>query len=293
MRARNIKPGLFKNEILGTSDPLLTILFEGLWCLADKSGRLEDRPARIKAEVFPYREGLDINRYLTDLERLGFVQRYVIERMNYIQVLKFDEHQHPHHTEKRSKIPPPPPHKPLGDNDNGYLTVKEPEINRHTPSDSLIPDSLIPDSRSCSGSMFSNGELTVKTSVKQKTRNNRKTQPSIEEWIENLRKDPTYSHVDIDTEIGKMKQWLSLPKNQKRKLTPQFLLNWINKIEKPLGGSYVATTAGNISIPKTFREIDDERERKARRQFLLLGEKQDDQDPDHPSILDLGEEDPF
>jgi hypothetical protein len=55
MRARNLKPGLFKNELLGEANPLLTILFEGLWCLSDREGRLEDRPLRFCAEIFPYR----------------------------------------------------------------------------------------------------------------------------------------------------------------------------------------------------------------------------------------------
>lgn len=137
MRARNIKPGFFKNEILGQADPVLSLLFAGLWCLADKAGRLEDRPLRIRAELFPYRDGLDINRYLTELERLGFIQRYVVNEITVIQVLKFEDHQHPHHTERESELP---------ENTNGcLLTVKEPLINRHTPSDSLIPDSLIPE----------------------------------------------------------------------------------------------------------------------------------------------------
>ncbi len=67
MRARNIKPGFFKNEHLGTADPIVALLFEGLWLLADRDGRLEDRPLRIKAEIFPYREGLDINGSLTQV----------------------------------------------------------------------------------------------------------------------------------------------------------------------------------------------------------------------------------
>lgn len=50
-RSRNIKPGLFKNEVLGVADPIYTILFQGLWVLADREGRLEDRPMRIKAET--------------------------------------------------------------------------------------------------------------------------------------------------------------------------------------------------------------------------------------------------
>ena len=41
-RARNIKPALFKNEILGVADPLCTLTFQGLWMLADRDGRLEN-----------------------------------------------------------------------------------------------------------------------------------------------------------------------------------------------------------------------------------------------------------
>ena len=49
-RARNIKPGFFLNEELGVLPPLVRILFAGLWCIADRDGRLEDRPKRIKME---------------------------------------------------------------------------------------------------------------------------------------------------------------------------------------------------------------------------------------------------
>ena len=66
-RARNIKPSVFTNELLGTLAPEVTLLFMGLWCLADKDGILEDRPLRIKAEIFPYRDNLDVNGYLTVL----------------------------------------------------------------------------------------------------------------------------------------------------------------------------------------------------------------------------------
>ena len=137
MRSRNIKPGFFKNEILGQADPLLGILFAGLWCIADKEGRLEDRPLRIKAEVFPYRDGLDINRYLTDLSRLGFILRYQVDGKPLIQVLKFKDHQNPHHTEKASE---------LVEYTIGCLVTVDSRLdNGGNPADSLIPDSLIPD----------------------------------------------------------------------------------------------------------------------------------------------------
>ena len=137
-RARNIKPSLFKNEILGVADPLLTILFEGLWCLADREGRLEDRPLRIKAEIFPYRENLDINRYLTELHTLGFIVRYAIDGLSLIYIINFNKHQNPHKTERDSELP--------GYSDSCEISVKDTLNNGTRPADSLLPltDSLNP-----------------------------------------------------------------------------------------------------------------------------------------------------
>lgn len=107
-RARNIKPGLFKNEVLGVADPIYTLLFEGLWVLADREGRLEDRPLRIKAEIFPYREGLDIPSMLSWLERAGFIRRYLANGLGLIQIVQFAKHQSPHKNEVPSEHPAPP-----------------------------------------------------------------------------------------------------------------------------------------------------------------------------------------
>ncbi len=147
-RARNIKPGVFTNELLGTLPAEITILFIGLWCLADRDGILEDRPLRIKAEIFPYRENIDINGYLTVMERSGFIQRYSSGGKAYIFVIEFVKHQSPHHTEKAKGYPKPPEIKdklqsPL---DNGETLVPSRSDSLiHGFTDSLIPDSLIAD----------------------------------------------------------------------------------------------------------------------------------------------------
>jgi hypothetical protein len=145
-RARNIKPALFKNELLGVADPLLTLLFLSLWTLADKEGRLEDRPLRIKAETFPYRDGLDVNGYLTELQRLGFIVRYLVGDLALIQVVNFKKHQTPHNTEKPSTLPPVESGTLAGCALQGAF-VKSPLSNSEN-IDALPPDSLvlIPDS---------------------------------------------------------------------------------------------------------------------------------------------------
>ena len=104
-RSRNIKPSLFKNELLGVADPYVTLLFSGLWMLADREGRLEDRPLKIKGEIFPHREGLDVNVYLTELYTLGFIRRYVVGDVAIIHILNFNKHQHPHRSERPSVLP--------------------------------------------------------------------------------------------------------------------------------------------------------------------------------------------
>lgn len=106
-RARNIKPGFFKNEVLGVADPLYSLLFEGLWLLADRAGRLEDRPLRIKAEIFPYRDNISINDMLNWLQANGFIRRYVADGKACILVLEFVKHQNPHKNEPESTLPEP------------------------------------------------------------------------------------------------------------------------------------------------------------------------------------------
>lgn len=148
MRARNIKPGICDNEILGTADLVYTVLFERLWMMADREGRLEDRPARIKAKAFPYRDGLDCEPLLLWLHDHGFILRYSVDGRRYIQIVKFSDHQRPHSNEAKSVIPPPSAVEQSKANrtcDHGEPPL--PPKQEALRSDSLIPDSLIPDSQ--------------------------------------------------------------------------------------------------------------------------------------------------
>ena len=105
-RARLLKPGFFANDKLGELPPVARLLFQGLWCIADREGRLEDRPKRIKAEVLPYDRG-DPDRLLDLLADAGFIERYGVAGSNYIQISAFTKHQHPHPNEPGSALPPP------------------------------------------------------------------------------------------------------------------------------------------------------------------------------------------
>lgn len=104
-RARNIKPSFFINEEMVELAFEVRLLFIGLWTLADREGRLEDKPKKIKMAIFPA-DNVDVNSGLDSLQKSGFIVRYKFEECQYIQILAFNKHQHPHKDEKESLIPP-------------------------------------------------------------------------------------------------------------------------------------------------------------------------------------------
>lgn len=135
MRARNLKPGFFTNEELVELPFEARLLFAGLWCMADREGRLQDRPKRVKIEIFPA-DDVDVDKCLVALATRKLILRYVIDGTQYIQIVNFHKHQHPHKTEKPSVIPAPL--------NNGALTVVAPLANGSRPAESLL---LNPESR--------------------------------------------------------------------------------------------------------------------------------------------------
>lgn len=166
-RARNIKPGFFKNEDLAECTSWARLCFAVLWTLADREGRLEDRPKRIKGDLFAY-DSIEVDPLLCELASFGFILRYQVEAQRYIQITAFLKHQNPHHKEQPSIIPSPEKSPGLG----GHGTDGKPEASgpcneakapgkpqaspgldgdecaKHGGETVLIPDSLllIPDS---------------------------------------------------------------------------------------------------------------------------------------------------
>lgn len=166
-RARNIKPSIMDNEDLSDLEPLTRLLFVFLWMLADREGRLEDRPKRIAAQALPYDRSANVDEMLKDLTEGGFIHRYEVGDHKVIQIVSFAKHQTPHGTEKDSVLPDESGlfrvHKrqtngyatgeftlvnslnsPQEQSDDSSLTVKKQKQNTLIP-DSLIPDSPIPE----------------------------------------------------------------------------------------------------------------------------------------------------
>ena len=78
MRTRNIKPGFYENEDLLECSVWARLIFPGLWMMADKAGRLEDRPRKIKIKLLPCDNG-NVDDLLEELETHGFIRPYSVD----------------------------------------------------------------------------------------------------------------------------------------------------------------------------------------------------------------------
>ena len=107
-RIRSIKPSFFLDSELATLSPMARLFFIGLWCLADREGRLKDKPMELGVQLIPY----DMTKskpeaLLKELEG-RFVGRYEANGSRFIVVRGFQKHQRPANSEPPSECPAPP-----------------------------------------------------------------------------------------------------------------------------------------------------------------------------------------
>ncbi|EPX3860864.1 hypothetical protein ACWY7A_000032 [Acinetobacter baumannii] len=103
-RARNIKPSFFMNEDIIELPYEARLLFIGLWTLADREGRLENRPKKIKMSLFPA-DDINVAEQLENISKFGFIELYNADGIDVIQIVNFVKHQTPHSLEKDSELP--------------------------------------------------------------------------------------------------------------------------------------------------------------------------------------------
>lgn len=103
-RSRVIHPAFFHDAELVATSPTARLLFIGLWTLADRAGRLQDRPPSIKLAVLPG-DDVDVDGLLNELVQAGCIRRYRTDGMALIDIPAFAKYQHIHHREAESALP--------------------------------------------------------------------------------------------------------------------------------------------------------------------------------------------
>jgi hypothetical protein len=243
MRARLIRPEFFTDSKVCKLPLAVRILFQGLWCLADREGKLVDQPEDIKFRVMPA-DDLDIDQALQLLEQRGFIQRYAAENMQCIAIKNFLKHQAPHHTEKKSVLPELP-----------ALTVSSPLRNRE-PQDiskmliygSSTCTSIDIEDRGCRGeetltvsSPLSNREFTVKAKTPSKTPRVKTTSKSKPEPLPLW---PGCEHFRMDAHGYELaRQWYA-----KERLPETLLPHAIKEVDSWLGTTTKTAKAACTAI---------------------------------------------
>lgn len=114
-RARLLKAEFFEDEKLNALPFGARLLYEALWCLADREGRLEDRPTRVAAFAFPPmgHEKLQaqarraVPAWIDALVDADCLQRYEVDGEPYLLIRKWEKHQRVHPNEPKSSLPQP------------------------------------------------------------------------------------------------------------------------------------------------------------------------------------------
>jgi len=229
-RTRSIKPSFFKNEYLAECEPMARLLFIGLWTLADSQGRMEFRPMRIKAEVFPY-ENCDILGLLKQLADKGFVRAYESGDVKVLEIPTFGDHQRCHPDERDEGLPPA---------DESAETIVFPEPNAKPGNPTLEPGNP-PASCAFNPSTFNPSSSTAPTNPATRSRSKpadplRWTADSGWEGItdaDHAEWSQAYPAADLPVELAKAHQWLKAnPKKARKSNWRRWLTTvWLTKCQ--------------------------------------------------------------
>lgn len=248
-RTRSIKPSFFKNEYLAECDPMARLLFVGLWTLADRDGRLELRPMRIKAELFPY-ENCDIMGLLKQLADRGFVRAYESGDIKVLEIPKFGEHQRCHPDERAEGLPSP---------DESAATAVFPEQNAkpgnaaHEPGNFpancalyLIPSSLNPSTGSAPSKPAPRSRAKPADPLRWSAESGWEgiTDADHAEWLQ------AYPAADLPVELQKAHLWLiANPKKARKSNWRRWLTTtWLSRCQDR-GGTHREAARPATSTP--------------------------------------------
>lgn len=222
-RARDLKPGFFKNPELVELPFEYRILFEGLWCLADREGRLEDRAKRIRMEIFPA-DDVDCEAGLHALAGKRLIVRYEVEGNAFIWIPAFLKHQHPHPREVASVIPAYPGASSAPVQENLFSAEAPPRTGAESSKGVASP----------AGSSFPSGSsIPSSTSVeKLASRLPAEWKPSDELFAWAMQ-ETHWPHERIEREVEKFRDyWTAKPGKDGRKT--DWAATWRNWIRKAM-----------------------------------------------------------
>lgn len=232
-RIRTIKPEFFDDIKLSEVSAFARLTFVGLWTQADREGRLEYEPKRLRVRILPF-DAVDFHALIEELITAGVVSLYDTDRCKVLQVKGFSKHQRPHPKEPVSELPafavaehvqavkkngePFKGHdEPVrkGREGNGRRKIAPPSTTTEPPADAV---------------------LTFPTIGQIKTWH--LTQEQIESWAD------AYPGMDVLAEARRALVWVLANQKKTAGGMGSFLVRWLNKSANGprTGGAAAAAT---------------------------------------------------
>lgn len=218
-------PNRMIRESCRTSDTLNQLsaeaerLFWRLTTVADDYGRFEADPRVVLAQCFPLKVGLlkveAVSKWFAELVACSLVRTYVSGCKQLAFFPTWEKHQYVR--AKTSKYPAP----------------ADANICSQTPTDS--PVVVVTERHGSTEKHEKHGGGPVVMSDDQ--------------FLTSLRSNPAYHGIDLDQELAKMDAWLSTPKARGRKKSRQFIVNWLNRVDRPMAADNGQTPVMN---PRTL-----------------------------------------
>ncbi len=213
MPNRLLKEGIVDSDRIDRLTPEAEVFYYRLLVVADDLGRMDARPAILRARCFPLKESLSaekISKWLEAIWEAGLIGRYDDCGKPYIQILEWEQR-----VRSNGKYPTP---------DDGQLSVNCPS------SDGL--------GRGKGKGLGASNANDVRFDAASGTW-------SISDLLQG-QWGSAYPAVDVQTELAKAGAWLlANPKNQKSNYA-RFLTNWLTRAQDraPAKGGGTPATAG-------------------------------------------------
>jgi hypothetical protein len=98
-RARTIKPHFMFSRSMRAVSRMARLTFIQLWLVADDAGRVLAHPSALASRLYPgdAEARLLLADWLTELEDQHCIERYTVDRMDYLRIINWRKHQKIYH----------------------------------------------------------------------------------------------------------------------------------------------------------------------------------------------------
>jgi hypothetical protein len=266
MPNRIVREGILSSEKVASLSWEEEVFYRRLMSVVDDHGRTEANAKWLRSRCYPLQvdsmSADDVKRLLQACEATGLVIVYKVGNKKFLQIDNFQQQRR-----ATSKYPPPPENesrsqpsaKQLKSNDikcsqmisdakqmiANDINCSQMIANAHLDGDvvgvvfeDVVEKEVLSVQPSNQNSASSNSvpdkpEQTASVLEKSVTQK-RSPRLADDEFLAELRETGAYDGIDLDAELRKMHAWLLTPKGRGRKLTRQFAVNWLNKVDRPL-----------------------------------------------------------